>query len=89
MERTIVEYGNMKTTIDISESLLKEAKQVARAEGITMKELFEQGLRRAFADRTKPEKPFKLRDASIFGERPNRELSWPEMQQILYEGQGK
>jgi len=79
----------MKTTIDISESLLKEAKQVARAEGITMKELFEQGLRRAIAERTKPKKPFKLRDASIFGERPNRELSWPEMQQVLYEGQGK
>jgi hypothetical protein len=54
---------HMKTTVEISDPLLREAKRVARSEGITLRELIEVGLRRALDERAASErKPFKLRD---------------------------
>ncbi len=79
----------MKTTIEIADTLFEEAKQTARARGITMKELFEEGLRRAIQERTTPKAPFRLRDGSVTGEPTDNELSWPEIRRIIYEGRGE
>ena len=38
--------GNMKTTIDVADALLEEARQVAAHDRTTLKELVQEGLRR-------------------------------------------
>ena len=55
----------MKTTLDISDGLLIEAKAIAQRDGTTMRSLVEEGLRVILASRKKAPKPFKLRDGSV------------------------
>jgi hypothetical protein len=57
----------MKTTVEISDPLLEEAKREAHRLGTTLRELIERGLRREIDER-KQAKPFKLRDGSVGGE---------------------
>jgi hypothetical protein len=56
----------MKTTLDISDPLLREARRIAVRERTTLRSLVEQGLRRIVADR-KAARPFRLRKASFKG----------------------
>lgn len=56
----------MKTTVEISDALLQEARQVARADGTTLRELVETGLRAALLTRRRAGS-FRLRDASVGG----------------------
>ena len=58
---------HMKTTVEISEALLKAAKRRARARGLTLRELIEEGLRRVLRD-NELSGPFRLRRASYRGE---------------------
>jgi hypothetical protein len=78
----------MKTTIEISDPLLKAARQAARRDGTTVRAFVEQGLRLALADR-KHAPAFRLRDASVAGRglRPDAEdLSWDELRALAYGG---
>ncbi len=51
----------MKTTIDIADGLLAEAKAHAREEGLTLRTLIEEGLRRVLGDRRdEDDEPFQL-----------------------------
>jgi hypothetical protein len=82
--------SNMKTTIDIADPLLNRAKQLAADEGITLRELVEDGLRRAIEEREK-RPPFRLRRASFRGEgvQPGIvEGSWEQIRDLIYEGRG-
>jgi len=56
----------MKTTIEISDALLDEAKRIASRESSTLRELIEEGLRRSIEERRK-RKDFRLRRASYRG----------------------
>jgi hypothetical protein len=56
----------MKTTIEISDLLLRQARKLAAREGVTLRALVERGLRRVVTE-TKPGAPFKLRRASFKG----------------------
>jgi hypothetical protein len=56
----------MKTTIDIADPILEEARKLAAREGTTLRSLVERGLRHVLAE-TKVKPPFKLRDASVKG----------------------
>jgi hypothetical protein len=58
----------MKTTIEISDALFLQAKKIAQRDCITLRALFEQGLSRALAERSRPQKPFKMRDGSVRGQ---------------------
>ena len=85
-------YGNMglvKTTVEISDALLDEAKRVASRESSTLRELIEEGLRRSIDDRKK-RKGFRLRRASYHGKglQPGVSPEWERLREVVYEGRG-
>ncbi|MEO8314737.1 MAG: DUF2191 domain-containing protein [Pseudomonadota bacterium] len=80
----------MKTTIDISDPLLKEAKNVAHREGTTVRAIVERGLQLALGERRNA-KRFRLRDGSVAGSGLHPEatgLSHEQMRERSYEGRG-
>lgn len=80
----------MKTTIEISDALLRDARKRATKEGVTIRALVEQGLRRVLSE-SKPQEPFRLRRASFKGNglRPElRNASWEELRDLAYEDRG-
>lgn len=82
--------AHMKTTVDIADALLDEAKRVASREGTTLRALIEQGLRRTLAERRRGGR-FRLRRASFKGQglQPGvKELSWERVRELAYEGRG-
>jgi hypothetical protein len=81
----------MKTTIEISDSLLREARKVATREGITLRTLVERGLHRVVSEAKTPAAPFKLRRASFKGkglQEDQRDTSWEKLRELIYEGRG-
>jgi hypothetical protein len=81
---------HMKTTVEISDALLEAAKKVAAAEGTTLRELIEAGLRQTLTERKKPGK-FRLRKASFRGkglQGPLKGATWDRLREISYEGRG-
>jgi len=79
----------MKTTVEISDDLLSEAKQYAIAHGQTFRQLLESSLRSKL-ETSKAEKPkFKMRDGSFKGEGLAEGIDWPEMIRLCYEGRGE
>lgn len=81
-----------KTTIEIPEVLLAEAKELAAREGITLRALVESGLR-SVIDRRRHGRDarFRLRDASVDGSglRPEfRDASWERIRDETYDGRG-
>lgn len=80
----------MKTTVEISDPVFAEAKEVARREGTSLRALVEEGLRLALERRDGGE-AFRLRDASVGGRglRPElRGTSWDEIRDLAYGGRG-
>ena len=77
----------MKTTLEISDPLLREARKIAARENTTLRALVEQGLRRVVVEKKK-ERPFRLRDASFKGDGLLPEaanLSWQEIRELANE----
>lgn len=80
----------MKTTVELSDALLDEARKVARDDGLTLRALLEAGLRRELAAR-QPRREHSLRDASFRGRGlspPLREGGWAALRDAAYEGRG-
>jgi hypothetical protein len=80
----------MKTTVEISDSLLREVRELAAREGITLRTLVERGLYRVISD-TKRGAPFELRRASFKGKGRQAELSeasWDTLRDLAYKGRG-
>lgn len=83
--------AHMKTTIDIADSLFQQTKQVAAAEGTTVRELVEVGLRALLDKRQARSVPFKLKRASVKGKglQPTLEGGrWDDIRERAYEGRG-
>jgi hypothetical protein len=81
----------MKTTVQIPDALLEEAREVAAREGTTLRELVEAGLRHVIGERRKRRRKFVLRDASYTGNglRPEyRDAGWERVRDAIYEGHG-
>jgi len=74
----------MKTTINISDSILQRSKEVAAREGITLRELFEQALRRALQEREQ-RAGFRLEDASVGGDGLQPGQSWALPRELAYD----
>jgi len=82
--------SHMKTTVEISDALLIEAKKVAVRERTTVRTLIEQGLRHAIAQR-KQHGRFRLRKATFKGRGLSaaaRGGGWEQLRELAYEGRG-
>jgi len=82
---------HMKTTVELAQPLLEEAKATARAEGRTLRSLLEEGLRLALARRKSPGPDYALPDRSVEGEGLRPELAeggWAAIRGAIYEGHG-
>ena len=78
---------HVKTTIDIADPVLREARKVAAREGTTLRSLIEEGLRRVLADKRR-KSPFRLRLVTVGGRGLRPELqraSWDEIRDLSYE----
>lgn len=76
----------MKTTIDLPDALLADARRVAAKEGSTLRALLEAGLRRILRER-RQRQAFVLKDGSVDGRglRPElRGASWDTIRQMAY-----
>lgn len=81
---------HMKTTVEIPDPLLDEARRVAAREGRTVRALVEEGLRKVLAERKKSA-AFRLRRASFKGEGLQPDVagaSWERIRELTYEGRG-
>jgi hypothetical protein len=81
----------MKTTVEISDPLLRDARKVAAREGTTLRALIEQGLLRILSEKKKPKRAFRLRDASFKGRGLHPEMqgaTWEQIRDKIYEGRG-
>ena len=80
----------MKATLDIPDSLLREARKMAERERTTLRALVEQGLRHVLTEkRRRP--PFRLRRASFGGRglQPDmKEAGWEAVRQLAYGDRG-
>lgn len=82
---------HMKTTVEISDSLLDEAKAVAAKRGTTLRELIETSLRAHLKSLRRRSERFRLRDASFGGSGLQPEFRadrWDEIREAAYEGRG-
>ena len=76
---------HMKTTVEISDGLAARAKQEARAQGVTLRELIEAGLRAELDRRAKPgdPQPFRFRTVGGAGLRPG--VNAEDLRELAYE----
>ena len=80
----------MKTTVEIPDSLIEEAKRVAARQNTTLRVLIIEGLRRVIAER-KRAGAFRLRKATFRGKglRPDvAGASWERIREMAYEKRG-
>jgi hypothetical protein len=80
----------MKTTMEIADPLLHEARKLAAREGVTVRSLVELGLRKVIAEKL-PARELKLRRASFKGnglQAGVHEGDWQRLRELIYQGQG-
>ena len=78
----------MKTTIEIADALLEEARRAAAEEGVTLRAVVEQGLREVLSGRPRMA-AFKARPVTFKGQGLRPELqgrAWSDILDISYEG---
>ena len=81
---------HMKTTVEISDSLLDAARRAAARDGLTLRELIERALHREVAGAAQL-RAFRLRDASVKGQglQPGlQSATWDRLRELAYEGRG-
>lgn len=82
--------SHMKTTVEIPDPLLAQARRAADAGGTTLRALVEEGLRRVLKDR-RSSGPFELRRVPFGGSglQPDvQEGSWERVRDLIYTGRG-
>jgi len=82
--------AHMKTTVEIADGLLMQAKRAAKRRGMPLRRLIEEGLRRVLSDES-ARKPFKLREVTYGGSGFTPEFAsagWDKIRGAIYEGHG-
>jgi hypothetical protein len=81
---------HMKTTVEISDALLNQARKVAVRRGVTLRTLIEEGLRMSVKSGA-VRSAFRLRDASFAGRGLDpafEDADWPQIRDAAYKGRG-
>ena len=79
----------MKTTVEIPDALFAEAKAVASREGLTLRQLIEDGLRESLRQHSGRKPKFRLKDGSFKGGKGMlRDYTWQEIMEMCYERRG-
>lgn len=81
----------MKTTIELSDALLRELKQQARENHSSMRKMMESALRLYLDQLNKPREQFRFRNHSFRGNgvcEGIEEGAWEQIRGKIYEGRG-
>ncbi|HYC56861.1 MAG TPA: DUF2191 domain-containing protein [Candidatus Binatia bacterium] len=80
----------MKTTIEICDSLLEEAKALASRDKVTLRSIIEEALRKLLLEKNAKTKPYVFRDASWDGggltPEMERKGGWARIRDAAYPG---
>ncbi len=79
----------MKTTVEISEGLFREARNYAHVHDLTFRQVVESGLRKVISGESASGEAFRLEKRSFRGDGMLKDYSWPEIRSIVYEGRGE
>jgi predicted transcriptional regulator len=85
-----MESHSMKTTIDLSDDLAKQAKAYAARNHTTLRAVIEQGIRQVLSNDRSASK-FKLRDVSVVGNglrEEYKDADWSRIREVAYKGRG-
>jgi hypothetical protein len=83
--------SNMKTTIDIADAILRDAREVAARDHTTLKDLVQEGLRRVLEERRPRRRAFRLRavEPGAGGFQPEfADGDWHRLRDEIYRGRG-
>jgi len=75
----------MKTTIELRDGLAHQARQVAREQGVSVRELIEAGLRAELARRTTPPAAVEFRLRTVGGSGLRPEVDPSQLRERAYE----
>ena len=78
----------MKITVDIPDALLREAKRYAVRHNLSLREVFECGLRATLSEELSGAQPFRLKTITTKGEGLICDPHWSVVRSIVYEGHG-
>ena len=81
----------MKTTVEIPDALLDEARRLATHERTTVRALIEEGLRKTLESRRRAGDAFRLQLVTFRGDglQPNVQAGgWERLRDLAYEGRG-
>lgn len=81
----------MKTTIDLSDNLVREAKNMARSRGTTFREIVESAMRAYLQSRNKEKRRYAFKSHTFKGEGVQEGISegdWNNIRSRVYEGRG-
>jgi hypothetical protein len=78
----------MKTTIEISDSLYRQAKEYAARHGIPLRDVFERGLASVLQDSAPARRRFRLKTITTKGEGLVCNGDWATVRSLIYEGHG-
>ncbi len=75
----------MKTTVELPDGLLSEAKSYAAAHGLSLKQVLEAGLRQLLGSKGKS---FRLRKHPFRGSGLRTDADWPTIRGKIYKARG-
>jgi hypothetical protein len=78
----------VKTTVEISDSLFREAKEYAAKQGITLREVFERGLRMTMKGAPRSRRRFRLKTVTTNGDGLAVDEDWSTVRSMIYKGHG-
>jgi len=78
----------MKTTVEISDDLFRQAKEYAARHGVPMRKVIEHGLQLALQAKRPSRRPFRLKTVTTKGEGLICDGDWSTIRSLIYDGHG-